>query len=831
MSDALERIGWMLVHSLWEETLVGIVAWLGYLCLRAFSASTRYNFLCGCLLVCGLAPMLTWFWLGTLDWDQKTKLIAFSVRSGQGDTRLGYNAVVGPAVNYVRLNWLFHQWLRFAAGGWGVFVSFLVLRTINDHRELSRLIASGRPIPRKHSVERRYVARLTALSRRMGIQRTVLLLESALIDVPSVVGWFKPIVLVPVAFLGSLPADQIEAILAHELAHVRRCDHIVNLLQIALETLLFYHPTVRWISRLLREERENCCDDIVVSTVSDKATYVSALAAVAERTLLPNTVALAANGGSLIKRVRRVLGTGESDEMRGVVLARQAYVGMLLGVLMFGLCFAIFFTVDRGSVVQHVDRMNLSKALVVAASNGDIPAMEALVQKGADVNQNVPPYEENALFAAASHNHLAGVELLLRDGASIDAKSDWGMSPMDWALAAGNFSMVKFMHDNGARISRGAWAAITDDVGELRAIYSGAELTSSQKDELMKDAASMGHLNAVQLLEQLMGKKIEGKFLSDAASAGNIPMMAYILRQGANIHTDGQKALEQAVLFYDKPEAAEFLLERGADPNRFTPWRKYLLSGVQSSAMVKVLLRAGANPNSEDRWGTPLSAAPDAESVRLLVGAGASLHPVLRSGMSLVESAVSHDRYDKADVLRELVRQGAAFNPQGNGVGALALAASHDKVNMMKCLLDLGVSPNAFLNASFWQTSVMRSAVIVPSIDAVKLLLERGGTPHGDSRDGITPSSLALQSGNADVVTLLGEGGARDLDKLSMAAASGDLEQVRRLIGKGADINQRDLAGHTPLFYAQCCGRAEVVRFLIQRGAALAADEVSPDSR
>src|SRR6202012_743421 len=103
---------------------------------------------------------------------------------------------------------------------------------------------------------------LTALARQMGIQRTVLLMESPLIDVPSVVGWFKPIVLVPIAFLSSMPPNQIEAILAHELAHVRRCDYFINLFQVMIETLLFYHPAVRWISCTIREERENCCDDI-----------------------------------------------------------------------------------------------------------------------------------------------------------------------------------------------------------------------------------------------------------------------------------------------------------------------------------------------------------------------------------------------------------------------------------------------------------------------------------------------------------------------------------------------------------------------------------------
>ena len=118
-----------------------------------------------------------------------------------------------------------------------------------------------------------------------------------------------------------------------------------------------------------------------------------------------------------------------------------------------------------------------------------------------------------------------------------------------------------------------------------------------------------------------------------------------------------------------------------------------------------------------------------------------------------------------------------------------------------------------------------------PSFDAVKLLLEEGSAPSGDIRDGTTPSSMALVSGAADVVTLLRKGGARDVDELSLAAASGELNEVSRLIDRGVDINQKDLAGHTPLYYAQCCRQAEVARFLIEHGAVADVEQVSQQSR
>ena len=146
------------------------------------------------------------------------------------------------------------------------------------------------------------------LTRRLHITRTVRLLESALVDVPTVIGWLKPVVLLPTSALAGLTPQQLEAILAHELAHIRRHDYLVNLVQTLVETLLFYHPAVWWVSRRIRIERENCCDDLAISLCGDPVTYAAALAELEGLRSTGGRLALAASGGSLVQRVRRVLG-------------------------------------------------------------------------------------------------------------------------------------------------------------------------------------------------------------------------------------------------------------------------------------------------------------------------------------------------------------------------------------------------------------------------------------------------------------------------------------------------------------------------------------------
>jgi hypothetical protein len=135
-------------------------------------------------------------------------------------------------------------------------------------------------------------------------------------------------VLLPAVAVSGLTPTQIEALIAHELAHVRRHDYLVNLLQAAVETLLFYHPAVWWVSKQVRAEREHCCDDLAVR-VCDRLVYVSALSDLAAMAI-PRT-ALAATGGSLLTRVRRILGAGDSAASTG-----GAWVPGLVALVVLG---------------------------------------------------------------------------------------------------------------------------------------------------------------------------------------------------------------------------------------------------------------------------------------------------------------------------------------------------------------------------------------------------------------------------------------------------------------------------------------------------------------
>jgi beta-lactamase regulating signal transducer with metallopeptidase domain len=197
----------------------------------------------------------------------------------------------------------FVPWLPLLVLGWMCGVMLLSLRLASGW-----FWVQGMKRHRAVAAADRWQQTARRLSRQLHIHRQVRLLESAAVAVPTVIGWLRPIVLLPTSALAGLSPQQVEAILAHELAHIRRHDYLVNLLQTLVETLLFYHPAVWWLSRRIRAERENCCDDLAVSLCGDPYTYAKALADLEELRGTSGRLVLAATGGSLLHRVRRLVG-------------------------------------------------------------------------------------------------------------------------------------------------------------------------------------------------------------------------------------------------------------------------------------------------------------------------------------------------------------------------------------------------------------------------------------------------------------------------------------------------------------------------------------------
>jgi GWxTD domain-containing protein len=177
--------------------------------------------------------------------------------------------------------------------------------------------------------------RLNELRSRMKVLKPVFLLESCLTRVPLVVGHMRPAILLPLGLLTGLSSERVELLLMHELAHIRRADYLINMLQTFAESAMFYNPAVWWISRLIRVEREHCCDDAVVDATNNALVYAAALTALEENRSRHAQLVMAATGGTLMKRIRRLLRQPEPKATATApILAAFMIIVAITGLLM-----------------------------------------------------------------------------------------------------------------------------------------------------------------------------------------------------------------------------------------------------------------------------------------------------------------------------------------------------------------------------------------------------------------------------------------------------------------------------------------------------------------
>jgi GWxTD domain-containing protein len=288
-------IGWTLFHSLWEgATIAALLA-----AILATTRSARARYAAASLAMCALLVSfgVTLFHL-TPSWHalspaRNSIVLPWNNRAAPADI---------PEAPLRRVADLLPGLLPRLAPFWMAGVILFYLRHLAGWAMTRRMRRTG--VCRAPDF---WQERLNALARRLRLARPVVLLESCLAGIPVVIGHARPVILMPVGLLAGLPAWQVESILLHELAHIRRCDYLVNLLETSVENLLFYHPVVWWISGVIRAEREHCCDDVAVALSGGAHLYAVALAALEQRRGGEMEIALAATGGDLVKRIRRLL--------------------------------------------------------------------------------------------------------------------------------------------------------------------------------------------------------------------------------------------------------------------------------------------------------------------------------------------------------------------------------------------------------------------------------------------------------------------------------------------------------------------------------------------
>lgn len=308
MTNDWQALGWTLVHFLWQGTAIALIYRLADLALARRSANARYVLALAALLSMP-AVALTTLAYEQAHIDQPAVHMAGVIHNVVSTAQ--YFEPAEPAAALHQGNRLpLEPLMPWLDGLWLAGVVLLSLRALGGWWLVRRMGLRTLELP-PHTLR----LRLDFLRRTMGIARFVELRLSRQLTNPLTAGVLRPWILLPVSALTSLSPEQIEVVLSHELAHIRRADYLWNLLQTAVETLFFFHPAVWWISRRAREERELCCDDVAVQSCGDPALYAAALLRLEEERRDQMRLAMALDGhqtrAGLRARILRILGDAE----------------------------------------------------------------------------------------------------------------------------------------------------------------------------------------------------------------------------------------------------------------------------------------------------------------------------------------------------------------------------------------------------------------------------------------------------------------------------------------------------------------------------------------
>ncbi|MFZ6013867.1 MAG: M56 family metallopeptidase [Bacteroidota bacterium] len=302
-----QTLGWTLLNSLWQGLVVMLITVLALRLIPSRNSYARYIISCSGMLLLIVMNLGTFFYLANENSSEAllNQKIQQAANVESMSTLYSSSEISQPAVeqwimateDWLKSNmtWIIWCWalgtllfsLRLIFGWWYVNTLSREAITLNDH----------------------WNNLLEKLAQQLQVDRVVTLAQSSRIHAPVVIGYVKPIILLPAGLLSGLTAEQVETILIHELAHIKRHDFLINLIQSLVEAIFFFNPFVWIMSRIIRREREYCCDDAVVTRHGNALTYAHALAQLEEVRLSHTTMALsiAENKSQLLNRIKRIM--------------------------------------------------------------------------------------------------------------------------------------------------------------------------------------------------------------------------------------------------------------------------------------------------------------------------------------------------------------------------------------------------------------------------------------------------------------------------------------------------------------------------------------------
>ncbi len=603
-SDALiYAVGWTIVHTLWQGALVAIVLAVVLACTRAVTPNTRYLLSAtGLLLIAGMA-VPTFISLYTPEAAQKPAIFPLMAYAqpvdGAGMPVDVVEAATAPGDFAADLRSWLDAGMPAIVLVWFAGMLFLTVKFLAEFAYTNRLRYKEIFPPSPF-----WKSRFEDLCYLTNVRKGIDLVESALVQVPIVIGVLKPVILLPLGTLAGLPAQQIEAILAHELAHIRRHDYLVNILQTLITILFFYHPAIWWISSRMRIEREHCCDDIAVAVSGSPIALAKALAGLQERALAPRSAMAATGGGNkyhLLHRIRRIAGQpGKSSTPveRGV-----AVCVLVAALLVVGFNAHASFAEDKEQTTIPEDSTATQTPLPTQTSLHSSESVQSAVAELPDsykisvilnIGPNGTPQRVDAVIG--KRGNRGEIRELFIDGKKIP--------PSEFGKYEKLLSDAKQSHD----------AALEAEEAEVMA--EEAEVMAEEAEAMAEEAEVMAEAMAEEA--EAMAKEIEQqteelvKEIEKQAEALSKEAEAWAKQSGKNPQLDS--ALQLYIKEFQKSVNE---LSKQTVPTDMESYRKYMEQYQKSMATLSQQLAGTAQQMSRDAQQRERELKKNADSLRV----------------------------------------------------------------------------------------------------------------------------------------------------------------------------------------------------------------------
>lgn len=376
----LFSLGWTFIHTLWQGVAVSFLLWIYFLSNKKFPANIKYTVSAGAMITILALAVIT-FWKIYSEYDDY-RFISQNFMTASKDylhNELA-NVVYGNTNSLSGINGLLVKTSSFLDSHysaivflWFIGIIIIGLKYTGALLYLVRLKKLGTA-----PLSSRWSDMAARIISQIGLTSTVRILESALARTPMVIGWIKPVILFPAGLLSAIPYDQVEAIISHELAHIKRNDYVVNILQSLMEILFFFNPSVWWISGIIRKEREHCCDDIAVRVCGEPFIYASALLTLNERNIEMPDLSIAFSGKRhlLFNRIKRITIMSDSKStLRGKCMTIS-----FITLLISGLTISTGFKLGNNRTEYSPMELQIAGPIIKAQQTSDLPGTRMIVK-------------------------------------------------------------------------------------------------------------------------------------------------------------------------------------------------------------------------------------------------------------------------------------------------------------------------------------------------------------------------------------------------------------------------------------------------------------------